>query len=148
MRYPKEPAYSELYIHDAQKTIAHSFDYAVKKIGFSLEQYAMNFAYFKYIDLIENGDPHYLCGMSGIELSREICNINERLGRIPYNPQLEYWTGWILCYYQWCRNISYKDILAKFSIADFRAAFPTFHECNKTKMIEYMDEKIFGVIYE
>ena len=30
------------------------------------------FAFFKYINLIETGNPHYLAGMSGIELAKEL----------------------------------------------------------------------------
>ena len=140
-----KPAYSELYVLDAQKTIAHSFDYAVNKMDLTLEEYARKFAFFKYINLIETGNPHYLAGMSGIELAKEICNKQGvRYGRLPYNPGLEFWTGWILSYYQWSRNISYKSIFEKFSVEQFVHAFPTFHEQNKNRMFEYMDEVIFG----
>lgn len=144
MNHEKQtPAYSDLYIEDARKTIAHSFDYAVKKLNYSLEEYAELFANFEYIDLIETGNPHYVAGMSGIELAKEICGkTGERYGRIPYNPGLEYWTGWILSYYQWSRNIAYKTILSKFPIERFRMAYPTFHEENERRMFEYMDDVI------
>lgn len=137
------PAYSELYILDAQKTIAHSFDYAVNKMNLSLEEYASKFLSFKYLNLLETGDPHYLAGMSGIELAKEICGKeNIDFGNLPYNPKVEYWTGWILSYYQWAKNTNYKKILSKFPIEKFKKAYPTFHECNKNRMIEYMDEVI------
>ena len=41
-----EPAYSELYLKDAQKTIAHSFDYAVNKMNVPLEEYLKAFLSF------------------------------------------------------------------------------------------------------
>lgn len=145
MEISNKTAYSELYVNDAQKTIAHSFDYAVNKIKISLEDYAKRFAYFKYIKLIETGDPHYIAGMSGIELAKEICNKEGvKYGRLPYKPGLEFWIGWILSYYQWSRNMSYKNILEKFPIERFIMAFPTFHEQNKKRMLEYMDEVIYG----
>lgn len=140
-----QTAYNELYVNDAQKTIAHSFDYAVNKMGYTLEEYAKCFANFKYIELIETGDPHYTCGVSGIELAKIICDKTEiKYGRLPYNPGLEYWTGWIAAYYQWLKNITFKTIFSKFTIEDFIKAYPTFHECNKKRMFEHMDKVIYG----
>lgn len=142
-------AYSELYISDAQKTIAHSFDYAVNKMNLSLKEYAEKFLAFKYLNLLESGDPHYVAGISGIELAKEICGKeNTDFGHLSYEPKVEYWTGWILSYYQWAKNTKYKTILSKFPIEKFEKAYPTFHECNKNRMIEYMDEVIRGKSYE
>lgn len=134
-------AYNALYINDARKIIAHSFDYAVKKMSVPLEQYVNSFINFKYISLIENGDPHYVAGISGIELAKEICNKQGiKYGLLEYNPGIEYWIGWILSYYQWSRNLKFKDILSKFNLERFKKAYPTFHECNEKRMFEYLDE--------
>lgn len=141
----KTTAYDELYVNDAQKTVAHSFDYAVNKMNYSLSEYLDQFLSFKYIHLLEKGNPHYVAGMSGIELAKEICNKEGiKYGRLPYEPGLEFWVGWILSYYQWLRNISYKEIIEKFSLERFCKAYPTFHECNKNRMVEYLDEVIFS----
>ncbi len=140
-----EPAYSELYLKDAQKTIAHSFDYAVNKMNVPLEEYVKNFLAFKYLHLLEKGDPHYTSGISGIELAKEICKKqNIKYGRLQYNPGMEYWIGWIISYYQWLRNLKYSEIIEKFPLQNFIKAYPTFHEENKKRMIEYMDNVIIG----
>lgn len=145
MEISNKTAYSELYVNDAQKTIAHSFDYAVNKMNYTLKEYADLFANFEYIHLIEKGDPHYIAGMSGIELAKIVCNKrNNKYGILPYYPGVEFWTGWILAYYQWLRNLSFKAIFEKFSIERFERAYPTFHESNKKRMFEYMDKVIFG----
>ncbi len=145
MEHANKTAYSELYVNDAQRTIAHSFDYAVNKMGYTLKEYAELFANFKYIHLIESGDPHYTAGMSGIELAKTVCNkTDNKYGVLPYYPGQEYWTGWILSYYQWLKNMPYKTILAKFPVENFVRAYPTLHECNKKRMFEYMDKIVFG----
>lgn len=136
-------AYSELYVDDAQRTVAHAFDYAVNKMKYSLEEFTEMFVSFEYVHLLETGNPRYVAGMSGIELAAEICGRSgKKMERLPYNPGLEYWTGYIASYYQWDRNITYKELFEKFGIERFRAAYPTFHECNKKRMFEYMDEII------
>ena len=140
-----ENAYNELYLSDAQKTVAHSFDYAVNKMNISLEEYLKAFLSFKYLHLLENGDQHYTSGISGIELAKEICNKqNIKYGNLPYKPRMEYWIGWILSYYQWLRNLKYSEIIEKFPLQNFIKAYPTFHEENKKRMIEYMDNVIIG----
>ena len=144
MEISNKNAYSELYVNDAQKTIAHSFDYAVNKMNFTLKDYAELFANFEDIHLIEKGDPHYIAGVSGIELAKAVCKIsNKSFGILPYCPGVEFWTGWIIAYYQWLRNLSYKFILDRFSVERFEMAYPTFHESNKKRMFEYMDKVIF-----
>jgi hypothetical protein len=40
------------------------------------------------------------------------------------------------------KTLTTKKILSKFPIEKFKKAYPTFHECNKNRMIEYMDEVI------
>lgn len=137
-------AYSELYINDAQITVAHSFDYAVKALKMSLADYIEKFLSFEYLHLLEIGNPHYVGGMSGCELALEVCGIQSDIPSPPYNPGKEYWIGWIAAFYQWCRNVSYKTIFEKFCLERFEKAYPTFHEENKMRMVEYMDEVILG----
>lgn len=138
-------AYSELYINDAQITVAHSFDYATRALKISLFDYVEKFLNFEYLHLLEIGNPHYVSGISGCELALEICGIKIDIPSPPYNPGKEYWIGWIAAFYQWYRNVSYKTIFEKFSLERFETAYPTFHEENKMRMVEYMDEIILGV---
>jgi hypothetical protein len=137
-------AYSELYINDAQITVAHSFDYAVRALKMSLSEYVEKFLHFEYLHLLEIGNPHYVGGVSGCELALEVCGIQSDIPSPSYNPGKEYWIGWIAAYYQWYRNVSYKAIFEKFSLERFESAYLTFHEENKMRMVEYMDEVILG----
>lgn len=139
----RQHAYSELYIDDAREEIAFSFDYAVKGLHLALNEYLQKFLAFEYIHLLENGNPHYLGGMSGCELAMEICGRQgEAYHDVPYQSEVEYWIGWIACLYQWLRNVPYSEIFSKFTLDRFVGSYPTFHECNETRMIEYMDNVI------
>jgi len=145
MKKKNEPAYSELYISAGRRTIAHSFNYAVNRMKIPLEEYIQKFLAFKYLPLMEKGDPHYLVGVSGTELALEVCNTTtDDEEFLEYKPNLEFWVGWILSYYQWSRNISYREIIEKFPVERFVQSFRTFHECSEDKMLEYMDSVIFG----
>ena len=138
-------AYCELYVEDAQDVIPESFSFATYYLKLSLEEYVEKFLAFEYIHLIEEGNPHYLSGMSGIELAAEIVNIVPEKRHYDYIPYgRDYWIGWIVAYYQWSRNVTYKTIFSKFSLERFIIAYPTFHEKEEEKMYEYMDEIIFG----
>ena len=64
-------AYCKLYVEDAQDVIPESFSFATYYLKLSLEEYVEKFLAFEYIHLIEEGNPHYLSGMSGIELAAE-----------------------------------------------------------------------------
>ncbi|MBD5409568.1 MAG: hypothetical protein HDR53_00570 [Treponema sp.] len=48
----KFPAYSELYLKDAQETIAWAFEYDVLRLGFSFEGFVQKWLSFKYINLM------------------------------------------------------------------------------------------------
>lgn len=141
----QEHPYSELYVEDAMTTVAFSFDYAVRALNLTLEEYLDKFLNFQYIHLLETGNPHYVAGMSGCELALEICGLDDGPKSPPYEPKLEYWIGWILSYYQWLRNISYKEIIEKFPLKRLIFSYPTFHEETRARMIEYMDEVILGI---
>jgi hypothetical protein len=64
---------------------------------------------------MENGEPAFLAGKSGIEIVTDIIlettgkqleiELQEHFGR-----SREYWIGWALCYYQWFSARNYSDI--------------------------------------
>lgn len=143
----QEHPYSELYVEDAMTTVAFSFDYAVRALNLTLEEYLDKFLNFQYIHLLETGNPHYVAGMSGCELALEICGLDDGPKSPPYEPWIEYWIGMNLAKYQWLRNIPYKEIIEKFSLERFKYAFPSMHQEHPNRIIEYMDEILLGKKY-
>ena len=73
------------------------------------------FAASSFSKRMENGEPAYLTGKSGIEIAADVvlettgkqleAELQEHFGR-----SREYWIGWALCYYQWFSGRSYSDI--------------------------------------
>ena len=62
-------AYNELYLSDARRLLANSFDYSVYSLGIPIEQYYKMFIKSDLATRFEKGDPFILAGKSGIELA-------------------------------------------------------------------------------
>lgn len=140
---PTTPAYSELYLKDAQANIAWAFEYGVLGLGFSLETFVQKWLSFKYIDSIEKGDPHFISGMSGIELSWLVAGLeNQEVVDIGFSPSENYWTGFVASLYQWSRNVTYKEIFSQVTAKDFLYMYPTFHEEDITNVLEEIDRRL------
>ena len=96
---------------------------------------------------MENGEPVYLVGKSGIEIVREI--IVETKG---YEVQIElqehfvrskeYWIGWAVAYYQWYSGRKYRDIFKVISFEELQKMYDTLHEADITKFADIVDAKI------
>lgn len=137
------PAYSELYLKDAQENIAWAFEYGVLGLGFSLAEFVQKWLSFKYINLIENGNPHFVSGMSGIELSWLVAGLeNQKVVDIGFSPSENYWTGFVASIYQWSRNVTYKEIFSNVTATDFLCMYPTFHEEDIANVLEEIDQRL------
>lgn len=96
---------------------------------------------------IENGEPAYLVGKSGMEITREIfaetkgvelqIELHENLRRSE-----EYWIGWAVAYYQWFSDRKYSDIFQVVSFEDLKKMYYTLHEADVTKFVDIVDAKM------
>ena len=96
---------------------------------------------------IENGEPTYLKGKSGIEVlidivyetTGKIINVSpiERFSRSP-----EYWIGWALAYYQWYSCRSFGEILQVISFTDLQNMYYTLHEADISKFADVLDMRM------
>ena len=99
-------AYQEIYLSKAQSVIGDAFDYAVNTCRIIGTDFVKLFIASSVSKRMENGEPAYLAGKSGIEIVREI--VAETKGQeLQIEPQehfgrsKEYWIGWAIAYYQW-----------------------------------------------
>lgn len=74
---------------------------------------------------MENGEPAYIAGKSGIEIVLEV--ISETMGKsLSAEPHeymgrsREYWIGWAAAYYQWHSGRKYSDIFKVIPFEDIR----------------------------
>lgn len=140
-------AYQEIYLSKAQSVIGDAFDYAVNTCGIPGTDFVKLFIASSVSKRMENGEPAYLAGKSGIEIVREI--VAETKGQeLQIEPQehfgrsKEYWIGWAIAYYQWYSGRKYSDIFKVLSFEDLQKMYYTLHEADITKFVDIVDSKI------
>ncbi len=72
-------AYQEIYVSKAQSVLGDAFDYAINTCGIKGEDFIKMFIVSEISTNMENGEPKYLAGKSGIEIVREI--VFETMGK-------------------------------------------------------------------
>ena len=140
-------AYQGIYLSKAQSVIGDAFDYAVNTCRIIGTDFVKLFIASSVSKRMENGEPAYLAGKSGIEIVREI--VAETKGQeLQIEPQehfersKEYWIGWAIAYYQWYSGRKYRDIFKVLSFEDLQKMYYTLHEADITKFVDIVDSKI------
>ena len=140
-------AYQEIYLSKAQSVLGDAFDYAVNTCAILGPDFVKLFIASSVSKRMENGEPAYLAGKSGIEIVREI--VAETKGQeLQIEPQehfgrsKEYWIGWAVAYYQWYSGRKYSDIFKALSFEDLQKMYYTLHEADITKFVDIVDSKI------
>lgn len=140
-------AYRETYLNKVQSALGDAFDYAINTCGIPGEDFIKFFIISSVSKRIENGEPAFLAGKSGIEIAVDV--VLESTGRQLNNePQdhfgrtREYWIGWAVCYYQWFSARSFNDIFKVLSFEDLQSMYYTLHEADISKFVEIADERI------
>lgn len=140
-------AYQEIYLSKAQSVLGDAFDYAVNTCGILGDDFVKLFIASSVSKRMENGEPAYLAGKSGIEIVLEI--VAETKGKeLLIEPQehfgrsKEYWIGWAVAYYQWYSSRKYHDIFKVISFEDLQKMYYTLHEADITKFVDIVDSKI------
>ena len=140
-------AYQEIYLSKAQSVLGDAFDYAVNTCGIFGDDFVKLFIASSVSKRMENGEPAYLAGKSGIEIVLEI--VAETKGKeLLIEPQehfgrsKEYWIGWAVAYYQWYSSRKYHDIFKVISFEDLQKMYYTLHEADITKFVDIVDSKI------
>ena len=97
-------AYQEIYLSKAQSILGDAFDYAINICIIPGDSFVKLFVASTISRRMENGEPDYLAGKSGIEVAMDI--LVETTGKAPealpqdhYGRSREYWIGWAVAYY-------------------------------------------------
>lgn len=140
-------AYQEIYLSKAQSLLGDAFDYAINTCGILGNNFVKMFIVSSVSKRMENGEPAFLAGKSGMEIAREIAA--ETKGQeLQIEPQehfgrsREYWIGWAVAYYQWYSGRKYSDIFKAISFADLQKIYYTLHEADITKFVDIMDARM------
>ena len=140
-------AYQETYLSKAQAALGDAFDYAINACHIPDSDFTKLFTASSVSRRMENGEPAYLAGKSGIEIAADV--ILETTGKLleaepqeHFGRSREYWIGWAVCYYQWFSARSYSDIFGVLSYEDLANMYYTLHEADISKFVDIVDEKI------
>ena len=140
-------AYQETYLHKAQASLGNAFDYAINSCEIPGEDFVKFFTASSVSKRMENGEPAFLAGKSGIEIAVDVVleTTGKQLNKDPQEHMgrsREYWIGWAVCYYQWYSARSFSDIFNVLSFEDLQNMYYTLHEADITKFADIVDEKM------
>ena len=140
-------AYQEIYLNNAQSVLGDAFDYAVNTCGISGNDFVKLFLASTVCNCMENGEPAYLAGKSGIEIVIEV--VAQTMGiEISNEPKehfgrsKEYWIGWAVAYYQWYSCRKYSEIFKVLSFDNLQQMYYTLHEADITKFVDIVNERM------
>ena len=140
-------AYQEIYLSNAQSMLGDAFDYGINACHIPGSSFVKLFAASTISKRLENGEPSYLSGKSGIEVAREI--LAETTGKVPdaapqehFDRSREYWIGWAVAYYQWFSGRSYSDIFKVVSFEELQKMYDPLHEADITKFADILDARM------
>ena len=140
-------AYPKFYLRHAQAALGDAFDYAINACGIPGRDFIQMFTTSSISKRMENGEPAYLVGKSGIEIAIEVVAETKRqeLKTEPQNRfgrSAEYWIGWAVAYYQWDSGRKYHEIFKALSFEELQKMHYTLHEADVTKFAEIAEARL------
>lgn len=140
-------AYSEFYLDDAMQNLGDMMDYALTDCGYAPDEFFSWFISSGIAAKIENENPKYIAGMSGVELAREVVflttgNYPTKERAIKNFASREYWAGWILAYYQWYSSLKFSDMVENGLPLSEVLSLYILHEADQSKFVETANEII------
>ena len=140
-------AYPETLLPDARSQLADAVDYAVIDMASPIDEFFSLFAASDFARRIERGDRSTILGISGIELAQGVLALDNgkkdfKIARESLRRTSAYWSGWILSYYQWKSNRTFKEILAALPGNVVEKMYKVFHEAPDERFASVADEII------
>ena len=138
-------AYDKNYLEKAKVSLGRMMDFAVYDLNYDMDDFFQLFIESGVARRFEKGDSSTIAGKSGVELAYEImeCTQNDRKRVTPnytVNRSEEYWTGYVLAYYQWLKAKSFKDIVEHVPMKRIKALYNPYHEMDIRQFVDKMDE--------
>ena len=138
-------AYSQLYIPKISKAVGNMLHDAVLEFKLDGFEFLDRFIQSGVAEQIENGNPKYIAGKSGLELFIEV--MEKTTGEAfdadlveSYDRSDVYWVGWMITHYQWHSGRTFKSILDTVPFDELLGLYGTLHEADINKSYEVLDE--------
>lgn len=140
-------AYGSNILDAAMNNLGEMLDYAVNACGIEPDEYWKLFLASGYAAQFSSGSAKVVTGLSGTELVWEVldkCGLHISMPepQTDYGRSPEFWCGWILAYYQWYTNLSFKEIYRYITIRDVLKLYPTLHEASEDKFVDTINRMI------
>ena len=137
-------AYSQIYLSKSSRAIGNMLHDAVLEFGMDGTDFLKRFIQSEVAEQIENGNPKYIAGKSGLELFLEVMKKTTgesyNAGLIEsYDRSDVYWVGWVLTHYQWYSGRTFKSILDTIPYNELLGLYRTLHEADIQKSSEVLD---------
>lgn len=138
-------AYNQLYPAKASRSVGNMLHDAVYEFGMDGADFLNRFIQSGVAEQIENGNPKYIAGKSGLELFIEVMEKttgeNRNIELVEnFDRSDVYWVGWMLAHYQWYSGKTFKSILDTVPFDELLGLYGTLHEADINKSYEVMDE--------
>jgi len=137
-------AYSQLYLNKASRAVGNMLHNAVLEFGINGTDFLKRFIQSDVAEQIENGNPKYIAGKSGLELFLEV--MEKTTGETystdlieTYDRSNVYWVGWMLTHYQWYSGRTFRSILDTIPYDELIGLYRTLHEADIQKSYEVLD---------
>ncbi|MCF0128064.1 MAG: helix-turn-helix domain-containing protein [Pseudobutyrivibrio sp.] len=139
--------YQETYLNKARSVMGNAFDYAISDCGIPGNDFVRMLSASSVSKKLENGEPAYLSGRSGIDIVWEV--LAEAKGVRPDKEPVvkmertaDYWIGWAVSYYQWHSGRKYGEIFKALPYETLNKMYYTLHEADIQKFVEVADSKM------
>lgn len=137
-------AYSQLYLNKSSRVVGNMLHDAVLEFGMSGTDFLKRFIQSDVAEQIENGNPKYIAGKSGLELFLEVMEKTAgEICTIDFAPNYDrsdvYWVGWMLTHYQWYSGRTFKSILDTVPYDELIGLYGILHEADIQKSYEVLD---------
>ncbi len=122
-------------------TMGTMLDYAVNTKKLDIDYFFNLFIGRGISREFENGNPMFITGKSGIELYQAVTfdYYNQAQAQYHMGRSCEYWIGRTVCYYQWHSGRSFGEIASTYPLSKMRQLYPTLHEADIMRSVEYLD---------
>ena len=140
-------AYDELYLSDAQNILGHAVDFAVMTLDIDPDVFGTAFAVSAVTKQFAAGNPSFVAGINGCELARLVLTethlpFSDKEDAMYLDKSPEYWSGWVVAWYQWYSNYSFTDILAVVSLSQIINIYPLYHEMDLSHFADFMHHQL------
>lgn len=126
--------------------LARMLDFSRNDLGYDSDEFFNMFIKSGLARLFGRGTPHYIVGMSGVELALEVLykyNIETDIEpTFTFQLSPEYWAGWALAYYQWYSGRSFEEIHRFVSLRQICNMYHPYHEMDVSHFAEDMENMI------